>query len=236
MASNAGNIYKTIRWVIVIVLIAAIVLMLKRPTPAAQPLAPTTVAAKAQEFTVKLEQLKSSAEQANGGAGISFTSDEVNSFIADASVRAAHPETEQAVAPAPSTTAAAQEGQGQAPPATTVTAAPQALDPATEQEIQSAIGKTQIAFEGDEVIAQAAVQRYGRDIYVTVRGKLGVKAGYLEFTPTGFKIGDLAVPVSMVNEPLQKRLAEPENRDKLKLPDFISDIHVENGELKIVPR
>ena len=66
--------------------------------------------------------------------------------------------------------------------------------------------------------------------------RTGVDHGYLEFTPTGFKIGDLSVPVSMVNEPLQKKLAEPENREKLKLPDFISDIRVESGELKIVPK
>jgi hypothetical protein len=224
------------RWVIIVVLLGAVVLMLRRPTPAAQPLAPATVVAKAQAFTEKLDQLKISAEQASGGVGISFTADEVNSFIADASVRAAHSASAQAVVPEPNPTEVPPEAQSDTLPPKPAATAPQALDPALQQEIESTISKTQVAFEGDEVIAQAAVQRYGRDIYVTVRGRLGVDHGYLEFTPTGFKIGDLSVPVSMVNEPLQKKLAEPENREKLKLPDFISDIRVESGELKIVPK
>jgi hypothetical protein len=235
MPSNAASIYKTVRWVIVVVLLGAVVLMLRRPTPAA-PLAPATVVAKAQAFTEKLDQLKNSAEQASGGVGISFTADEVNSFIADASVRAAHSASPQAVVPEPNPTEVPPEAQSDTLSPKPAATAPQALDPALEQEIQSAVDKTQVAFEGNEVIAQAAVQRYGRDIYVTVRGRLGVDHGYLEFTPTGFKIGDLSVPVSMVNEPLQKKLAEPENREKLKLPDFISDIRVESGELKIVPK
>ena len=64
-------------------------------------------------------------------------------------------------------------------------------------------------------------------------GKLGAKDGYVTFDPTEFKIGSLSVPVSLVNERLQQKLAEPENHDKLKLPAFISDLRVENGQLKI---
>jgi hypothetical protein len=105
--------------------------------------------------------------------------------------------------------------------------------PLSDDDIQATLDKTQVAFEGDEVVAQTSVNRYGRDIFVTVRGKLSAKDGYLEFTPTAFKIGALAVPVGLVNGRLQEKLAEPENREKLKLPPFIADLHVENGELKI---
>jgi len=42
-------------------------------------------------------------------------------------------------------------------------------------------------------------------------------------------VGDLNVPVSLVNDALQKKLAE--QRDQLKLPESVSDIRVENGQL-----
>jgi len=216
MSTTGKTIYKTVRWAFLIALIVAVALMLKRPSPATR-LTAATVQEKSVEFNAKLDGLKASGEHGQTGNEASFTSDEVNSFIVDSSVRAA----QQAAHPEEHPSA------GDSVPGTPVE------PPLSDAEIQSALDKTQIAFEGDEVVAQTTVQRYGRDIYVTVRGKLGASGGYLVFTPTGFKIGSLSVPVSMVNGRLQEKLTEPENREKLKLPDFIADVHVENGELKI---
>ena len=66
---------------------------------------------------------------------------------------------------------------------------------------------------------------------MTIAGRLGSKDGYASFDPTEFKVGDLNVPVSLVNDALQKKMLE--QRDRLKLPDYVSDIHVENGQLVI---
>ena len=60
---------------------------------------------------------------------------------------------------------------------------------------------------------------------------MGAKDGYATFDPTEFKVGDLSVPVSLVNDQLQKRLQE--QRDRLKLRDFVGDLRVEKGELVI---
>ncbi len=216
MASTGSSIYKTLRWIFLVVLLFVVAMMLKRPAPAAAPLTAATVAEKSTEFNTKLQELQTAQEQGGGGEA-TFTSDEVNSFITDSTIRAA----QQAAAPASTTAAESSDATGDAGP------------PLTDEEIRAAQEKTQIAFEGDEVIAQTAVERYGRNIYVTVRGKLGAQNGYLEFTPTAFKIGSLSVPVSMVNDRLQEKLAEPDTHEKLKLPAFIADLHVENGELKI---
>ena len=91
----------------------------------------------------------------------------------------------------------------------------------------------QVNFQGDQVIAQALTERYGQDIYITLRGKLGASDGYLTFAPTEFQIGRMSVPVLLIDSSLQKKLAEPETRAKLKLPDFVSDLRIENGELVI---
>ena len=60
-------------------------------------------------------------------------------------------------------------------------------------------------------------------------GTWGSKDGYATFDPTEFKVGDLNVPVSLVNDAFQKRLGE--QKDRLKLPDNVGDMKVENGQL-----
>ena len=62
-------------------------------------------------------------------------------------------------------------------------------------------------------------------------GHLGAKNGYVTFDPTEFKIGDLNVPVALVNDQLRKKMEE--QKDRLKLPDFVADLRIENGQLVI---
>jgi hypothetical protein len=242
-ATKSGlSIYKIVRLIIIVGMLAVVALMLKRPPAPAPAVAAERVSANAEQFNAKLEELRSATEHGESGKEVEFTSDEVNSFIADASARAAQPKPQpqaepvpaegvQAAAPvtvdAPSQSASEEQDQA-------ASGAP--LDAAAIAQVRAAIRQSQLAFEGNEVVAQAVVQRYGQEIVVTVRGTLGVKGGYLQFNPTGFKIGSLAVPVSMVEERLNAKLAEPENREKFKLPDFISDLRIENGQLKIVQK
>lgn len=205
MADKKGiSLYKVARWIILAGLVGVIVFMLKRPAPPATPLTREQVKEQAQNFESKLQQIETA--QQNGSTpdpeSTTFTSDEVNAFVQDASDRAAEASAKQP----------------------------------TLAEAQQQIKSTQVAFSGDEVIAQAVTERYGQDIYITVRGRLGTDSGYLRFYPTGFKIGDLSVPVSLVDPTLQKKLNEPETREKLKLPGFIADLRIENGRFVIMPR
>src|ERR1039457_1767875 len=93
-----------------------------------------------------------------------------------------------------------------------------------------------INFVGDQATGQFIVNQYGKDIYVTMSGHLSAKDGYANIELTDAKIGNLSVPVSLINPRLQQRLAEPDQREKLKLPDFIADLRVENGKLVIVEK
>ena len=88
-----------------------------------------------------------------------------------------------------------------------------------------------VNFIGDEAVGQFIVNRYGKDVYVTMAGHLSAREGYANIEITKAKIGELSVPVSLINPRLQQRLAEPEQREKLKLPEFVADIRVENGKL-----
>ena len=64
--------------------------------------------------------------------------------------------------------------------------------------------------------------------------KLRAKTGYVTFDPTEFKIGDLSIPVSLLNSALQKKLAE--QREQLKLPPGIASLRVANSELVITQK
>ena len=120
-----------------------------------------------------------------------------------------------------------------------------AIDESLEQDGQKALASDvgqaeikgmQVNFVGNEVQGQFQTHAYGRDVTLTVSGRLGSRDGYVTFEPTGFKMGDLSLPVSMVNSELQKKLAAPENRAKLKLPDYVSDVRVQDGQLVVVPK
>jgi hypothetical protein len=75
----------------------------------------------------------------------------------------------------------------------------------------------QVTMEGDIVHGKFLTEIGGKEVWVTISGHMGEKDGYATFDPTEFKVGDLEVPVSLVNPALQKKLAE--ERDRLKVPN-----------------
>jgi hypothetical protein len=94
----------------------------------------------------------------------------------------------------------------------------------------------QVFFAGDHVTGQFVSNVHGKDVYLTVSGKLRVVDGYLTFDLSDMKIGDLPVPVSLVEMQLQSKLREPINREKMKLPSYVADLRVENGQLVILEK
>lgn len=94
----------------------------------------------------------------------------------------------------------------------------------------------QVFFAGDHVTGQFVTDVHGQDVYLTVSGKLRVVEGYLTFDLAELKIGDLPVPVSLVRLPLQSKLQEPENREKMKLPAYVADLRIEDGQLVVLEK
>jgi len=94
----------------------------------------------------------------------------------------------------------------------------------------------QIAFVDDHATGQFVANFHGKDVYLTVSGKIGIANGYATFDFTEAKIGDMPVPVSLLNPRLQEKLLEPENHEKLKLPDYIAGLRIENGQLVITEK
>jgi hypothetical protein len=196
--------------------IIAIYLVLKKPHPVAQPMPAAAAAAKAESFQEKLEQFEQPKAPGQAPAEVRLSSDEVSAALA------------QAVGAIP--VSAAQAASGQASPGEPglPTSVPSSADAAIAPG-EPTVKDYQVNFDGDVARGQFVTQIGGKDVYVTLAGHLSSKDGYATFDPTEFKVGDLAIPVSLVNDALQKRLAEQRNR--LKLPDNVGDLKVENGEL-----
>ena len=203
--------------------VAALFLVLKKPAPVAPPQSPAAAAANVQSLENKLEQLEQPKNPGDAPAQVRFSSDEITAALAQAA--AALPAAMPASAAMASGTSPSAAGQNSPGLPTSVPSSPDAAIGEGEPEVKD----YKVNFDGDVARGQFVTQIGGKDVYVTLAGHLGSKDGYATFEPTEFKVGDLNVPVSLVSGALQKKLAE--QRDRLKLPNDVGDIKVENGQL-----
>jgi len=207
------RIYKWIRWFVLITSVLGVVLLFKTPERISpvQP-GPSAVADNAKSFQDKLDELQAAHQRGENGAVVRVSADEV--------------------------AAAATQTNGD--PQVTPTAAPAApVDPNASVALkpeQVPVKDAQLVFEADELKCQFTAQVYGKDMVVTLSGHLGVRDGYVTFTPTSFKIGSMPVPVSAVQAQFDKKLSEPDTRERLRLPEFISDLRIEDGQLVMVEK
>ena len=191
-------------------------LVLRKPAPVAAPVSPAATAANAQSFQEKVNRLDQPTAPGERGSEVHLTGGELTAAIA------------QATGLLPTTTASnANAGSSSSTPSS----------PAGAPEFPGAVPNIkdyQVSMDGDIVRGQFLTQIAGKDVYLTLAGHLGAKDGYATFEATEVKLGDLTVPVSLVNDALQKKLAE--QHDQLKLPNNVKDLKVENGELVFVEK
>jgi len=197
----------------------AIFLVLKKPQPVAPTQSPADAAANVESVEKKLEQLEQPKDPGQPPAQVRFNSDEITAALAQAA--AALPATIPA-------SAATIPGAASQPSPGLPTSVPSSAD-AVIGEGEPEVKDYKVNFDGDVARGQFVTQIGGKEVYVTLAGHLGSKDGYATFDPTEFKVGDLNVPLSLVSGALQKKLTE--QRDRLKLPDDVGNIRVENGQL-----
>ena len=193
----------------------AIVLVLKKPAPVAHPQAPAAIAEHAQSFDQKMADFQQATQQSQASGVSSAPKPVAGQSVPDSPKPEVHLNSDEV-------TAVLAQSLGNVglsdlkPDSNIGSAAPTIKD-------------QQVSFDGDIVHGQFLTEIAGKDVWITISGHLGGQDGYATFEPTEFKVGDLSVPVSLVNPTLQKKLAE--QRDRLKLPDGVGDLKIENGEL-----
>jgi hypothetical protein len=208
-----------ISYVTLAISILTLILVLKRPAPLAPVAAPAAAAANAQSFQEKVNQLAQPRVPGEGESEVRISSGELSAALAQAAgalpAAAAAPADTSTSNPSNSNSTGSAPGSG-------------------GMEFPGAVPNIkdyQVSMDGDVVRGQFLTQIAGKDVYLTLAGHLSSKDGYATFDATEVKIGDLSVPVALVNDALQKKLAE-----QLKLPDTVKDIKVENGELVLVEK
>jgi hypothetical protein len=202
--------------------LVAIILVLKKPTPVAPAQAPAAIAEHAQSFDQKMARFAEETQQAPQQGQTSGS--------AAAPQAAASPASSPA-APSPKAEVHINSQEISAVLAQSLgNAGASSLTPNSNVGSGAPTIKDQkVDFDGDVVHGQFLTEIAGKDVWITISGHIGQKDGYATFDPTEFKVGDLNVPVSLVNPALQKKLSE--ERDRLKLPDNVGNVKVEGSEL-----
>jgi hypothetical protein len=213
--------------------LVAIILVLKKPAPVAKPQTPASVAANAQSFSQKMDAFDQAAQPKS-------TDSNSNYHIAPYPQATPIPQSAPAQNQTPDAPVSSSQSRAEVHLNSDEVSAvlAQALGGAGNGDLnpnaslgsgEPNIKDQQVSFEGDTVHGQFLTEIAGKDVWVTVSGHLSSENGFATFEPTEFKIGDLQVPVSLVNPELQKKLLE--QKDRLKLPDNVGGLKVEKGEL-----
>jgi hypothetical protein len=205
--------------------LVAIILVLKKPAPVAHPQAPAAIAEHAKSFDQKMAEFDQSTRQPanNSTDATPFPSTPASPSTATAVSTSSAPASKPEVhINSDEISAVLAQAIG--------TAGGADLNPNSSVGSGAPVIKDQqVSFDGELVHGQFLTEIAGKDVWITISGHIGEKDGYATFDPTEFKVGDLNIPVSLVNPALQKKLAE--ERDRLKLPDNVGGVKVENGEL-----
>lgn len=101
---------------------------------------------------------------------------------------------------------------------------------ASLEQVQSTVRDVKVDMDGDLVKAYVIFDYHGKDLSLELDGHLSADSGYMKFEPVAGKLGSLPLPQSTLQAAVDKMMASPENREKLKLPADISDIQIQNGQ------
>ena len=201
--------FRFLRWSTYLAALITIILVLRKSPP--PPVVATPQAAASAEQ--KVSQVQETVSQGQP-ATLRLNQNEVNSYLAnhlDLAPQAASPETSNATQ--------------------TTEGGPGALTSTDIDQAKSSVKDVKVTMEGDQVHAYVVFDMHGKDMTLDLVGKLGAQDGYLKFEPVSGKIGSLPIPQSALESAVRQLMESPENREKLKLPSDVSDLHIENGEL-----
>jgi hypothetical protein len=196
-----------------VALVIAIVVMLKRPASVAQdprPSAGIPAAAQHVDASGTRDRIESAAQtlpqsQAYAGSGYSAPSQPATQNLPATQSAKAEPQTNSERISAALNGLLRSDGAPLSPDAEVGSGTPNIKD-------------QKVTYDGDTVHGQFLTEIAGKDVWVTISGHMGQKDGYATFDPTEFKVGDVDVPVSLVNPMLQRKLSEERDRMKISSP------------------
>jgi hypothetical protein len=221
------KLYKILSWSSLAALILTIVLVLHKSPAPIIPFDPNAAARAEQKFQAA-DQAKASGQPGQ----VALDRSELNSYLAqNLQTQAPIPGSDAPREPKAAAESAPPAAGGNA--ANDPTAALAAGDPRSLEDVQSTVKDVKVDMVGDLVKAYVIFDFHGKDISLELDGHLSAENGFMKFEPVSGKLGSLPLPQSTLNAAVEKMMASPENRDKLRLPDDISDIKIVDGKAVI---
>lgn len=216
-ATPFAIIRRVVSSIVLVVLILTLVLILKKAPPPQIATSPAAAAMAEQKLDVA-DQAAASGQPAQ----VQLDNTELNSYLAQNlqlsgsdGASTGSPVATQTTNPAESAPAVA------------------GADPQTVAEAESAVKDVKIDLAGDLVKTYVIFNFHGKDLSLELDGHLHTQDGYLKFDPVGGKLGSFPLPESALKSAVQKMMSSPENRDKLRLPENVSNIEVENSQIVV---
>ena len=194
---------------------ALILILVLRKSPAPNLPYDRAAAARVENKIALADQASASGQHAQ----VQLDRTELNSYVAQNLQMAEAPQSAAAVDSDP-----AKPAQRSVDPSTVLT------DGATLEEVQSAVKDVKVDMDGDLVKAYVLFDFHGQELSLELDGHIGAQDGYLKFDPVAGKLGSMPLPQALLESTVQKLMASPENREKLRLPPDISDIHIADGQ------
>jgi hypothetical protein len=215
-------IFRVVRWGSYALALAALILVLHK--------APAPVVETSPQAAARVEQKFEEVQQAvsNGQpATMRMDQTELNSYLS----------SHLDIAPAggePSAAGNATSGTPSSGSSGTAGASPAASGGTSVEQIeqmQSAVKDVKVELIEDRAKAYVVFDFHGKDMTLELEGRLGAENGYLRFEPVSGHLGALPIPQSTLETAVRRLMESPENREKLRLPDGMSSLKIENGEV-----
>lgn len=214
--------YRKFRWVVLAGLVVLLVLILRRAPPpriVTAPLGVECAEAKVQKFVT--------AAQRGGAETLEMDEEELNAWL-NANL-AGQP---QAVSAASSR----EDPDDSASMPAKKARAPEAGGGTPSETAPSALHGVKIALRQDSLAAYALFEFWGLDLSLEVEGRLTVEDGRMRLEPTRGRLGSLPLFAGLLESTTHSLFDSPENREKFRLPAFIRDISVQQGQLIVSAR
>lgn len=213
-ASDAKRIYQVFSWACLAVIVFLVLLVLHKSPEPNVPYDPSAAARVQQKFAAA-DQAKAAGQPTK----VSIDRTELNSYVQqNLQVQGSSPDS------------------GAAPDSSATSGGSTPVDPLsgmgqmTQEQVASAVKDVKVDMDGDLIKAHIIFNLHGQDMSLDLDGHLVSENGYLKFEPVDGKLGSLPLPQSVLDAAVDKLMSSPENRDKMKLPDDINDIQIQNGQ------
>ncbi len=219
------KLYQILKWSSVAGLVLTLILVLRKSPAPNIPYDPNAAARAEQKF-----EAANQAKAAGQSGQVKLDNSELNSYLSQSlQLEGQQPASGAGVASATAPNGAAPASSAAAPtdPVAAITAGG---EQPTLDQVQSTVKDVKVDMDGDLVKAYVIFDYHGKDLSLELDGHLSSNNGYIKFDPVAGKLGSMPLPQSALQAAVDKMMASPENREKLRLPNDISDIQIVDGQ------